>query len=151
MSVKSRFLIVRNTDEINLKYFDYNSIKGYCLTAKEVVHFKDAIEISRMVVINPAFKSLIAMKKLESKFEKLISFIELICREEDDDSDESYQLALDEAERFKKILETKYRTLITQEKYELMKKKISILENELKLRIKYFEYYKKEEQKGKSK
>lgn len=152
MSVISRFYV--NKDKINgkVKYFDYKNLDGYCLTAKEVVHFQDAVEISRLIVINPEFASSIAMKKIEKKFNRLINLIDVICNDDDEESDDSYRLALDEVAKFKSELKTKYRKILKEKEYELLLKKIDILEQELKLRIKYLEYAQEEniEEKGKS-
>lgn len=155
MSVKSRFLIVKKKDTNTVKFLDYNHLDGYYLTAKEAIKFQDAIEISRMVIINPSFTSKIAVMKMESKFENLLNLIDRIFNEEndDEDADETYRLALDRVEKFRRELLAKYKKLIEEEKLELMLKKISILEQEIKLRLKYFDYYKeevKEETKGRS-
>lgn len=149
MSVKSSFSIVKGSNPINIKYFNDNAT-GYCLTAKDVVYFQDAIAISRLVFFEPFFSSKIAKMKIEGKFERLINLINLISQDEDDgEDDDVYRLALDEVEKFKKELKTKYRRLLKQEEIDLMVKKVTILENELNLRIKYFDYYKKEKEESK--
>lgn len=135
MAVISRFLVVKNKDEKDIKYFDYDKLDGYNLTIKKDVHFVDAIDVNRVIIINPTFIDKIATKKLNTKFNKLINMMQIVCEVGDEDeSGEGYRIALDEAARLKSELWNKYRKFISEEKLSLMLKKIEILEDELKLR-----------------
>ena len=60
--------------------------------------------------------------------------------------------ALDQAEKFRMELINKYKKYIQEEKFALLEKKIAILEDELKLRIKYHvkDYEDTKELEGKS-
>ena len=135
MAVLSRFLVVKNKDKKDIKYFDYNKLDGYNLTAKKDVHFSDAIDVNKVVIINPSFIEKVATKKINNKFEKLINMMQVVCEVGDEDeSGEGYRIALNEASKLKTELWNKYRKFIAQKKLELMIKKIEILEDELKLR-----------------
>lgn len=136
MSINQRFLIVKDSNTKEIKYFDYEKLDGYNLKAKENAHFQDAIDVSRMIIIQPSFIDKIATKKLNAKFDKLINMMSVVCdMEESDASGECYHLALDEVNKLKMELINKYKKYISAEKLELMQKKIEILEDELKLRI----------------
>ena len=126
MPVNSKFLVVKTKDSKEIKYFDYDNIDGYNLKAKDDVHFEDAIDVNRMIIINPSFTDKIATLKLNAKFDKLISLMAAVC-DMDDDTGEGYRIALE--------LINKYKKYINDEKYELMLKKLEILEDELKLRL----------------
>lgn len=135
MAVISRFLVVKNKDEKEIKYFDYGKLDGYNLVAKKDVHFADAIDVNRVVIINPSFIEKIATKKINNKFEKLINMMQIVCEVGDEDeSGEGYRIALNEASKLKTELWNKYRKFIAEKKLALMIKKIEILEDELKLR-----------------
>ena len=135
MAVVSRFLIVKNKDEKDIKYFDYDKLDGYNLTMKKDVHFADAIDVNRVIIINPTFIDKIATKKLNAKFNKLINMMQVVCEVGDEDSSgEGYRIALNEATKLKQELWNKYRKYISEEKLKLMLKKIEILEDELELR-----------------
>ena len=135
MAVISKFLVVKNKDEKDIKYFDYDKLDGYNLTIKKDVHFADAIDVNRVIIINPTFIDKIATRKINTKFNKLINMMQVVCEVGDEDeSGEGYRLALDEAEKLKQELWNKYRKYISEEKLALMVKKIEILEDELKLR-----------------
>ena len=135
MAVISRFIVVKNKDEKDIKYFDYDKLDGYNLTIKKDVHFVDAIDVNRVIIINPTFIDKIATRKINTKFNKLINMMQIVCEVGDEDeSGEGYRIALDEAARLKSELWNKYRKFISEEKLSLMLKKIEILEDELKLR-----------------
>ena len=135
MAVTSRFLIVKEKDEKEIKYFDYEKLDGYNLTAKKDIHFVDAIDVNRVIIINPTFIDKIATRKINNKFNKLINMMQIVCdNDEEDESGEGYRIALDEAEKLKQELLNKYKKFLAEEKLELMIKKIEILEDELKLR-----------------
>ena len=135
MAVISRFLVVKNKDEKDIKYFDYDKLDGFNLTIKKDVHFVDAIDVNRVIIINPTFIDKIATRKINTKFNKQINMMQIVCEVGDEDeSGEGYRIALDEAARLKSELWNKYRKFISEEKLSLMLKKIEILEDELKLR-----------------
>ena len=135
MAILNRFLVVKSKDKKDIKYFDYNTIDGYNLTAKKDVHFADAIDVNKLVIINPSFIEKVATKKINNKFDKLINMMQVVCEVGDEDeSGEGYRIALNEASKLKTELWNKYRKFIAEKKLELMIKKIEILEDELKLR-----------------
>lgn len=136
MSINQRFLIVKEKNSKEIKYFDYDKLDGYNLRAKENVHFNDAIDINRMIIINPSFIEKIATKKLNAKFDKLINMMSYVCdMDEEDETGEGYRIVLNEANKLKMELFNKYKKHIEETKLELMQKKIEILEGELKLRL----------------
>ena len=132
--MKLPLLLSVNSKEI--KYFDYDKLDGYNLKAKKDLHFMDAIDVNRIIIINPSFIEKIATKKINAKFDRLINMIQVVCdNEEDDETGEGYRIALDEANKLKMELWNKYKKYISEEKLDLMTKKIEILEDELKLRL----------------
>lgn len=135
MAVTSRFLVVKGNDKKDKMHFNYGKFDGYNLTIKKGVHFSDAIDVNNVLIVNPTLIDKVATKKINNKFDRLISVMQMVCEEEDDtDTGEGYQIALDEANKLKMELLNKYHKFIAQEKLELMIKKIEILEDELKLR-----------------
>lgn len=143
----NKYLIVKDDKSKEVTFFDYNKIDGYNLTAKKKLKFVDSIEINNMVVIKKSFIDKIVNKKISTKFDRLINMIQIVCdNEEDDETGEGYRIALNEAEKFKMELWNKYKKFISEEKLDLMLKKIDILEDELKLRLNVLmDYYAKEE------
>ena len=128
VAVTSRFLIVKGNNKKDKMHFDYGKIDGYNLTVKKGVHFSDAIDINNVLIVNPTLIDKVATKKIKNKFDRLISVMQMVCEEDDTDTDDGYRIALDEAYKLKMELVNKYRKFITQEKLELMIQKIEILE-----------------------
>lgn len=136
MAVTSRFLIVKQKDSKEIKYFDYDKLNGYNLVSKKDVHFADAIDVSRIIIINPSFIDKVSTRKMNAKFERLINMMQIVCENGDDDeTGEGYRIALDEANKLKMELWNKYKRFVSEKKLELMIKKIEILEDELNLRL----------------
>lgn len=136
MAISSKFLVVKEKNSKEIKYFDYDKLDGYNLKAKKDLHFMDAIDVNRIIIINPSFIEKIATKKINAKFDRLINMIQIVCdNEEDDETGEGYRIALDEANKLKMELWNKYKKYISEEKLDLMTKKIEILEDELNLRL----------------
>lgn len=150
MGTEQRFLVVKNNENKEIKYFEYNKINGYSVMPKSNVKFEDAINVKKMILINPSLIQKMIDKKIKKKLEYLINLLAVVC-ENDAESDGLY-LALDEAERLRMETINKYKHYMEQEKFEMFQKKIDILEDELKLRIKCInkeETYEKQEGKGK--
>ena len=151
MAINQKFLVIKNKDEKEIKYFEYDKVKGYNITPKNNVKFQDAINVNKMILINPSLIEKMIDKKVKRKFNYLINMLSCLY-DSDDTSGEGLYLALDEAEKFRMELINKYKKYMKEEKFELIEKKISILEDELKLRIKYLvlEQEKEHSKEGKS-
>ena len=149
MGKEQRFLVVKNKDSKDIKYFEYDKISGYNIKPNPNLKFQDAINVNRMILINPSLIEKMIDKKIKRKFDYLINLLSVVY-ENDDDTGTGLQLALDEAEKFRMELINKYKKYINEEKIELMLKKISILEDELYLRMQYImnkEFYIEPEEK----
>ena len=61
----AKFLIVKDNKTKQIKYFDYDKIDGYKLSAKKNYNFFDDINVSRVIIINPSFSEKIATINLK--------------------------------------------------------------------------------------
>ena len=136
MGKEQRFLVVKNKDSKDIKYFEYDKISGYNIKTNPKLKFQDAINVNRMILINPSLIEKMVDKKIKRRFDYLINLLSIVY-ENDDDTGEGLQLALDESEKFRNELCNKYKQYVKEEKYELLLKKIAILEDELYLRMQY--------------
>ena len=64
MPVNQKFLVVKNKDEKEIKYFEYDKVKGYNISPKNNVKFEDAINVNRMILINPSLIEKMVDKKV---------------------------------------------------------------------------------------
>ena len=154
MDDDSKFLIVKDKDSKVVKYFDYDKIDGYNLKAKKNTNFFDDINVSRVIIINPSFSEKIARKKMDAKFEKLLTMMNIVL--EEDETGEGLDIVLDEANKFRMEIINKYKKFIADRDLDIMLKKLDIIEKELRMRKKVIEYtngygeYDEELQTGKS-
>lgn len=144
MANEKKFLVVKTKDEKTIKYFEYDKVKGYNIKPKNTVKFEDAINVDKMILINPSLIEKMIDKKVKRKFDYLINLMSVVCDPDNESSDGLY-LALNEAEKFRTEILNKYKKYLQEEKLELLEKKLYILEDELKLRIKYLDYQLQEE------
>ena len=138
MAISKRFLVIKNKDSKAIKYFEYDKLNGYKVHPKQNVKFSNAINVNKMVIINPTLIEKIVDRKIKHKFNNLINLLSFVYESEDASTSDGLDLALNEAERFRMEIINKYKSYLTEEKLDLMKKKIDILEDEIKLRREYF-------------
>ena len=135
MEFNQKFLIVKDNESKEIRYFDYDKVNGYNLFSKGNTHFEDAINVDRIIIIKPTFIEKIATKKMNQKFQNFINMVSAVCEiDDEDESSECYEIVLDEANKLRMEIINKYKKYISEEKLKLVMKKIEILEDELKLR-----------------
>ena len=133
-----KYYIVKNKNDKAITYFEYDKMEGYDLTPKKGMKIEDAINVNKVVIINPSLAEKEAKKKFDLKFRKLLTLLNVIF-ESDDDTGTAYQEGLNEVSKLRMELINKYRKHLEKEEADLMNKKLDILEQELKLRLYYLE------------
>ena len=136
MGKEQRFLVVKTNDSKEIKYFEYDKISGYNINPNPNLKFQDAINVNKMILINPSLIEKVVDKKIKRRFDYLINLLSVVY-ENDDETGDGLELALNEAEKFRMELINKYKQYINEEKYQLLMKKIAILEDELYLRMQF--------------
>ncbi len=139
-----RYHIIKNKEDKSITYFEYDKMEGYDLSPKKGIKIEDAINVQKIVIINPTLANKVAKKKINIKFKKLVSLLNVIF-ETDDESGSAYHQGLDEVNRLRMELINKYKKHLETSEFETMEKKLDILEHELKVRLYYLEQqYEKE-------
>lgn len=136
--LNKKYLIVKKKDDKAVTYFEYDKMDGYDLSPKKGMKIEDAINVNKIVIINPSLANKVASKKLDLKFRKLVKLLNVVF-ESDDDTGTAYHQALDEVNKLRMELINKYKKHLEDEQYDLMDKKLGILEHELKIRLYYLE------------
>ena len=139
MANNVHYLIVKEKDKREITYFEYNSFTGFNMTSKNKnIKLKDAINVNKMIIINPSFVEKLVNKKINARMKKLIDILASIYENPDDeDPAGSLMMALNEVERFKREMINKYMEYMTKEQQRLLEKKIQILEQEVTMRAYY--------------
>lgn len=133
-----KYFVVKEKNSKVITYFEYDKMEGYDLSPKKGVRIEDAINVNKVVIINPSLAGKVAKKKLDLKFRKLLQLLNIIF-ETDDDTGTAYYQGLNEVSKLRMELLNKYRKHLEEEEANLMEKKLDILEQELRVRIYYLQ------------
>lgn len=133
-----KYLIIKEKNDKSVTYFEYDKMEGYDLSPKKGVKIQDAINVNKVVIINPSLAQKVAKKKIDLKFRKLLQLLNIIF-ETDDDTGTAYREGLNEISKIRLELNNKYRKHLEEEEATLMEKKLDILEDEIKVRLYYLE------------
>ena len=133
-----RYHIIKNKEDKSITYFEYDKMEGYDLSPKKGVKIEDAINVNKVVIINPTLANKVAKKKLDLKFRKLVGLLNVIF-ETDDETGTAYHQGLDEVNRLRMELINKYKKHLEEIEFDVMDKKLGILEHELKVRLQFLE------------
>ena len=128
--MKKNYTIIKanNKGEITLETIE--KINGYKVKPKNNCNYK-GMKVNSMVIIKPSFIEKVLKRKIKTKLEFYLNYIINLIDEDDDDDTRK---ALDELERFKETVEYKYRKYLDDKYVNLLHKKISLIEHEIKLK-----------------
>ena len=146
-----RYLVVKEKNKKEVMYFEYDKLNGFNMSSKNKnIKLRDAINVNKVVIINPTFIEKVINKKINLKIKKLIDLISNIYESDDEDPAGSLMQALNEVEKFKREMINKYLNYMSKEQVNLLEKKIEILESEVmsyayKLNEQKFSLYDNEE------
>ena len=135
MTNSIHYLIVKEKNKKEITYFEYDKLKGFNMTSKNKnIKLRDAINVNKMVIINPSFIEKLINKKINVKIMKLIDLLSNIYESDDDDPAGTLMMALNEVEKFKREMINRYVEYMNKEQLKLLDKKIKILEHEVTMR-----------------
>lgn len=128
--MKKSYTIIKanNKGEITLETIE--KINGYKVKPKNKYNYK-GMKVNSMVIIKSSFIEKVLKRKIKTKLEFYLNYIINLVDEDDDDDTRK---ALDELERFKETVEYKYRKYLDDKYVNLLHKKISLIEHEIKLK-----------------
>ena len=140
MPITQRYLVVKEKDSKELKYFEYDKLSGYGI--KPNAKIRDAIQVNKMILINPGMVQKLITKKINKKFSRLLKLLTIVYENEDDETGEGYREALNEISKLRLEAHNKYRMYMEKTEFDILEKKLNILETEVKERLEmiYQEY-----------
>lgn len=142
------YVVAKRNNNGEITFIDYSKIDGFKVMPKNKIEYP-GIEVNSMILIKPIFIEKILKKKIKKKLNIYLNYIIASAEEDDDDA---YREALNNITRYREIVEYKYRKYLDDKYINLLLKKISLLEREIKSKIIYKELNKEEktEVRGKS-
>ena len=113
---------------------DLKNISGFRMTSNNKNLIVADIKVSNIEVTNKKLAHPLVYKKVCKKYNKLIAILtELLIS--DDDSGESFREALNQIERFKVEIRSRYREYLKQKELEFMSKQLKALQKEATMRL----------------
>ena len=125
------YYLHKNNQTGEVIYLEYNKIKGYPITPKTKI--EDAIEVNKVVLVNPSFSQKVIRKKVEIKLKYLIQLLEKI--EEDGADEGAIKQSIIEAEKLRVNILNRYIKYLGNTYGSYTLKKIAIIINQLKIKL----------------
>ena len=138
---KRSYSISRDEKSSENVYFEYDKVDGYKVNPK--VKEKDAIEVSKIIFVNPEFSEKIIRKKIDKKIAYLLEQLKLI--EEEGGSEGTIKKTLMETEKLRVQIINNYVKYLGHTYGSLTLKKIQIISNQLKYRLYITSFLKNQE------
>ena len=129
MSINKKFVIKKDARTDVITYMEYEKLKGLKMKPRKNASFEDMISVNEVIVINPSLIEKLIDKKCSRTFNKIIKMMSLVS--DDDDDDSGYMLILDEIERFRNLINNKYKSYMEEKEYNILLKKIELLKQEV--------------------
>ena len=117
-------------------FIDYSRLKGFNIKPRNNVKY-DGIVVNKMIIVKPTMIEKLLKRKIKNKLDLYFKLIVKVIDNSDDTDGEVLREALNDLSRYKNIIEYKYRKYLDDKYINLLKKKISLLERELKAKIVY--------------
>lgn len=108
-----------------------DDMPGFLLPSKQQYFMIHQQKIYRIKVISPILARPFIEKKVQKKYQKLLEILtELLL--DDDDSGESFRIALNQIEKFRQEIKNKYRIYLEKKELTRMARQLSALQEEAK-------------------
>ena len=126
------YTVIKLNQEGEITLETLEKINGYQVKPKNKCNYKN-IKVNSMVIIKPSFIEKVLKKKIKRKLEYYLNYI--INLAGDDSDDDNCRIALGELERYKETIDYKYRKFLDDKFINLLQKKISLIEHEIKNKL----------------
>lgn len=132
---KKSYMIAKSNYEGELIFVNYEKLDGFKVTPKNKISYP-GIKVNSLIIVKPSFIEKILKKKVKRKLEYYLQYIISIIDDESQD-DTGLRSALNDLSRYREVVEYKYRKFLDDKYINLLLKKISLLEREIKSKLIY--------------
>ena len=129
--MEKNYYLHKNNKTGEIVYLEYEKIKGYPITPKTKI--EDAIEVNKIIFVNPNFKEKLIRKKVEIKIRYLINLLEKMDEEGTDEG--TIKRTIIESEKLRMNILNRYIKYLGNTYGSYSVKKINIIVNQLKIRL----------------
>ncbi len=129
-----QYLISKEKYNGEIIYLNCEKLKGYKINPKNNYSY-DGIKVNEMIIIKPSLIEKIIKRKIKSKLDYYLK--KIIDNLDGNDSDDDTRIALDDLQRYKRVINDKYSIYLDEKYMTLLNKKIAVFERELKNNLLY--------------
>lgn len=129
----NRYVLCKGSKTKELVYVNYNFKEGFKFKPKNKIPY-NGIKVNEMVIINPSFIEKVLKRKVKRKLDLYLQFLISLLEEENEDPT-SLRHALNDLNRYRRIIINKYQAYLDKKYVNLLLKKIDVLERELKEKL----------------
>ena len=129
--MEKNYYLHKNNKTGEIVYLEYEKIKGYPITPKTKI--EDAIEVNKIIFVNPSFKEKLIRKKVEIKIRYLVNLLEKMDEEGTDEG--TIKRTIIESEKLRMNILNRYIKYLGNTYGSYSVKKINIIVNQLKIRL----------------
>lgn len=152
MTHKKDYIIEKHKYDDKTVQMNNEDMKGFKITPKNEITY-DGIVVNSLLLMKPSFIEKVLKKKNKRKLEYYLQYMIALTEDDDNATPTGISEALNDLSRYRDIIEYKYRQYLDDRYVDILLKKVSLLERELKKKLVYMQMdyaYVEEETKGKS-
>ena len=131
--IKKYHLYKRKTKKRKVELNTKNE-KGYIIKPKNKMKY-EGIVVNSMTIINNDLIQTLLKKKIKKKLDMYLQFLITVLEEDDTDAGH-LMFALNDLERYRRLVFNNYKKYLDQKYLKLLKNKMDLIEQELKSKIK---------------
>lgn len=150
MSEFTKFIVCKKAKKNKITACEFENLKGLSVSPKKDFKLDGMINVSKVTLYNPVLIKNYVSKKCKRNMDRILKLLKLLF-DSDNTDPSSFMLALNEIEKFRQLIMFKYKEYMDKKEYNILIKKLEILEQEVKNKMNYVyqeEFY-LEEKKGK--
>ncbi len=130
------YMIAKSNYKGEIIFINYEKLVGYKIIPKNIE--TPGISVKSLIIVKPSFIEKVLKRKLKRKLEYYLKYLTEI----NDDDSTDFREALNDIERFKETIKYKYQKYLDDKYINLLLKKITIIQKEMKEKIIYKEFNK---------
>ena len=117
---------------------DMKRLRGFKIKPLNNIQY-DGVKVNKLLIIKPSFVEKVLKRKKKRKLELYLEFVINILESEDGNNGDKIAIALNDLTRYKSIVKNNYRIYLDDLYYQLLMKKMDVIEKELKVRKMYLD------------
>lgn len=117
---------------------DMKKLRGFKIRPLNNIQY-DGVKVNKLLIIKPSFVEKVLKRKTKRKLELYLEFVINILESEDGNNGDKIAIALNDLTRYKSIVKNNYRIYLDDLYYQLLMKKMDVIEKELKVRKMYLD------------